>query len=143
MSTFQPPKRANFTKHFRSLSGSSFKEKHLFFFFFPPSKLKCKSQGQQVTWDSPLHFPHFVAPSETMNVPSICMCGENGFLSDSITLASDTNTVWLLLPCSFLITFALMLADLLTSQALPGEPQRLGSPVPKSQGALSVTQAFV
>ena len=117
---------------------------NIFFFVvcFPSSKLNCKSQGQQVTWDFPLHFPHFVAPSETMNVPSICMCGENGFLSDSITLASDTNTVWLLLPCSFLITFALMLADLLTSQALPRELQRLGSPVPKSQGALSVTQGF-
>lgn len=44
-------------------------------------------------------------------------------------------------PVPFLITFALMLADLLTSQVLTRNFSA-GSPGPKSQGALSLTQGF-
>lgn len=52
---FQTTKKSKCNQS-RWLSGASFKERHTFFYF----KLKCKSQGQKVSWDSQLHCTFFI-----------------------------------------------------------------------------------
>lgn len=69
------------------------------------------------------------------------MCVGNGFLPDFITLTSEVNKALVSYLFRFVIAFALMLADLLASPALTRNLSA-GSPVPTSQGSLSITQGF-